>query len=355
MKIIFFILLSLCLGSLKAAEREIPVRVAVVKLAPIQEEISLTGMITAQRISNLSSRVDAMVVKVLVEAGNFVKQGDDLVVLDSALARYDMKRTAASLEEAKAELRESIRRRDEFSKLIEKKYMAKTAFEEAVSNVRIKSAIVKRIEANHKRNKELLDQHKIKAPFGGVISKKLIETGQWLKVGDNVLELVDINHLRVEVLTPQRYYSRLQQGAQVTIFPDALPGKEIKATITHKIPVANATAHTFPVHIEIENNDQLVTPGMTTWVVFQVSSGQTNQSVLLAPRDAIVKNNTQWDSVWVTKQGQQGHTVYPVAVKTGRVYKGDIEILEGNIDPGMQVVIRGNEILKSGQSVKISP
>ena len=218
-------------------------------------------------------------------------------------AGYDVKRSAASLAEAEAELRESIRQRDEFSKLIEKKYMAITAFEGAVSNVRIKSAIVKRIEANHKRNIELLKRHKIKAPFGGVISKKLIETGQWLKVGDTVLELVDINHLRVEVLAPQRYYSRLQQGVPVTIFPDTLPGKEIKATISHKIPVANATAHTFPIHIEIENNDRLVTPGMTTRVVFQVSSGKTKQSVLLVPRDAIVKNNTQWDSVWGDKTG----------------------------------------------------
>ena len=144
-----------------------------------------------------------MVTEVLVEAGNFVKQGDDLVKLDRTLAKFDVKRSAAALAEAKAELRESIRLRDEFSKLIEKEYMAKTAFEGAVADARIKSAIVNRLEANHKRNVELLNRYKINAPFDGVISKKLIETGQWLKVGNSVLELVDINHLRVEVLAPQ--------------------------------------------------------------------------------------------------------------------------------------------------------
>ncbi len=355
MRIIFFIILSWCFGFLDAAEKVVPVRVAAVKRAPITEEISLTGTIAAQRISNLSSRIDAMVTKVQVEAGHFVNQGDVLVRLDSALAGYDVRRSAAALAEAEAELRESMRQRDEFSKLIEKKYMAKTAFEEAKSNVRVKSAIVKRLEAGHRRNIELFDRHKIKAPFDGVISKKLIETGQWLKVGNSVVELIDINHLRVEILAPQRYYSKLQQGTPVSIYPDALFGEEIKATITYKVPVANATAHTFPIHIEFENFDQRVTPGMTVRAVFKVSLEETNQPVLLVPQDAIVKKNKQGDSVWVLKQGQNGHTVYPISVKTGRVYKGDIEILEGNIIPGMQVVTRGNEILQAGQPVKISP
>ena len=100
------------------------------------------------------------------------------------------------------------------------------------------------------------------------------------------------------------------------------------------------TAHTFPVHIDIENYDHLVTPGMTARVIFQVPLHQKNQAVLLMPQDAIVKKNKQWDIVWVIKQGQNGQTVYPVSIKTGRVYKDDIEIIEGNINPGMQVVIR---------------
>ena len=332
-----------------------PVRVAVVKQAPIREEIALTGTIAAQRISNLSSRVDALVTEVLVEAGNAVKKGDELVRLDSALAEYDVKRSAAAVTEAQAELRESIRKRDEFSKLIEKKYLAKTSYEAAASDVHIKTAIVNRLQADHKRNIELLSQHVIKAPYDGIISKKLIETGQWIKVGNSVMELVDMKNLRVEVSVPQRYYSRLQQGMPTIIYPDALPGREIKAGITYKIPVANVTARNFPVHIEIENKDNEFTPGMTIRVVFLVSTGESGRPVLLAPRDAIVKKVNKPDRVWVVKRERESQSVYPITVKIGRVFEDDVEILEGEIEPGMQVVIRGNEILKPGQRVNISP
>ncbi len=354
MKFIYLFSLLFYIGQIKANEKILPVRVAMVKQAPIGEEITLTGTITTQRLSNLSSRVDALVTKILVKAGDFVNQGDTLVRLDNALARYDVMRSVAALAEAKAEWQESIRKRDELSTLIEKNYMAKTSYEAASSDVNIKQAVVKRLQANHKRDVELLNQHVIKAPYDGIISNKTIEIGQWIKVGNSVMELVDIKNLRAEVPVPQQYYSRLKKGTATIIHLDALPGQVIKANITYKIPIANNTAHSFPVHIEIENINKQFTPGMTCRVVFQVSTEDDGKTVLLVPRDAIVKQVNKTDKVWVVQKQKDISRVYPVEVKTGRIFKKNFEVLEGELKPGMELVIRGNEILKPGQQISIS-
>ncbi|MGR9100379.1 MAG: efflux RND transporter periplasmic adaptor subunit, partial [Gammaproteobacteria bacterium] len=301
MKPIYCIALLCWLGVAAAAEYAVPVRVAAVQRAPMREELSLTGTIAAQRFSNLSSRVDALVTEVRVEAGESVSKGDELIRLDKSLAEFDVKRSAAAVEEARAQLQESIRKKEEFASLIEKKYLAKTSYEAAVSDVRIKQAALVRLQAEHQRDVELLAQHVIKAPFDGIVSRKAVETGQWIKVGDSVLELVDIENLRVEVSVPQRYYSKLQRGMPAVVYPDALPGRKIEAAITFKIPVASVTARNFPVHIAFKNRGNLYTPGMTVRAVFSIGADAAGGTVLTVPRDAVTKTVNRPDSVWVVR------------------------------------------------------
>lgn len=355
MKSIILIVLLLCIPLSHAEEREIPVRVSLVKNSPISEELPLTGMITARRVSSLSPRVDGHVTQVLVNEGDYVKKGDILIELDKVLAEYDVQSAAAAVQEAKAHLQESIRQRDELGKLIKNQYLAKTSYETAVSEVKIKDAIVKRLKAAYQRNMELAGQHHIKAPFDGVISEKMVESGQWIKVGNPVLELVDVDNLRVEVSVPQYYFSDIQLKTPVTIYTDALPGKPIQAGITHIIPVADATAHAFPVHIGIDNKERQFTPGMSAKAIFQLASNQENPSSLLVPRDAIVKKSNHPDSVWVVEDKQGALRVFPVTVTTGKIFKDQVEILGNELKPGQQIVIRGNEILKPGQKVRRVP
>jgi membrane fusion protein, multidrug efflux system len=355
MSIKFFLGLLFFASFVHAAERVVPVRAAIVKRAPLAEVIPLTGVIKAKRFSSLSSQVDALVMKVWVDEGDYVKKGNILITLDKLLAEYDVKRAAAALEEAKARLSERIRKRDELKTLIKNQYLAKTAYETAVTEVRIGRAVVDRLQSAYKQDLEVVNQHTIKAPFAGVISKKFVESGQWIKVGNAVLELVDIDTLRVEVAVPQHYFSKLKLKTPVIIFPDALPGHKFTAAISHIVPVANVTAHTFPVHIEFNNKHRQYTPGMSARVIFQLSTGKDRETVLLVPKDALVKKIDQPDRVWVISKGPQSWYVNPVTVTTGRVYNNEVEILQGELQAGQQIVIRGNETLQPGQQVRLLP
>ena len=76
---------------------------------------------------------------------------------------------------------------------------------------------------------------------------------------------------------------------------------------------------------------------------------------LLIPRDAIVKQPDNTQKVWVLKKLQEDYQVHPVTVTTGRVANNQVEIVSGQLQKGDQVVIRGNEILKPGQTVRVIP
>lgn len=354
MKVSLSIVLLLGCGLLSAAEKPaVPVRVAVVEKTAMRQELPLTGLFASRLVSSLSSRVDALVAKVLVEAGDFVQAGAVLIELDKALIEYDALRARAALEEARARLRESVRKRDELGKLMKNQYLAKTAFQAAEAKVRIDRAIVKRLQAARRRSQELVRQHSIAAPFSGVVSRRFVEAGQWLKVGNAVLELVDVDALRVEVAVPQRYFAELQVGTAAVIHADALPGQALSAVISRIIPVADRTAHTFLVYIAIDNQQRRYMPGMSAQVVLQLAGERGSQAVLLVPRDAIVKQGGQQDRVWVVDASTGAATVHPITVSTGRSYQGQVEIVGGDLQAGQQIVVRGNENLRPGQRVRV--
>lgn len=355
MKLVAFVALLSGCQLAAAAETAVPVRTALVQRQAIGEQLPLTGNMTTRRFANLSPQVDAWVKEVLVEAGDVVEQGAILIQLDDVMARYEVRRSAAALEEARAQLQESERKRDELGKLIKNQYLARSSYDTSVSQVHINQAVVKRLQAVYERNKELAARHVLKAPYAGVIGKKRVESGQWVKVGDTVLELVDIEHLRLEVQVPQRYFLQLQPQTPVWIYPDALLEQPIKATVSRKIPVADAAAHTFPVFIAIHNRQRRYMPGMSAKAVFELDGARNNPPVLLVPRDAVIKRSGRPDSVWVLKSEQGQWRAYPVNIETGRAGNENVEVVSGELRRGDQVVIRGNETLKPGQLVRVIP
>ena len=260
---------------------------------------------------------------------------------------------AQALQEERARLKEAIRQRDEVVELTQKKYISETTFKRSIADVQMKTAAVKRLDAEYKLQVELVNRHIIKAPFGGVIAKKLVEVGQWVETGTTVLELVDNAMLRIDIPVPQRYFNRIEVGLPVSIELDAFPGKIFEAAVTMKIPVANAIARTFPIRVEINNKNKLIAPGMSARVNLKIKD-QDASAVLTVPRDAIVVKADGSKVVWLVIEESNDLQVKPVIVNTGRQHKDRVEILNHELQAGDRIVSQGNEILTAGQKVRIA-
>lgn len=334
-----------------AQDRVTPVSVVEATTAPLSEEIPLTGSVTARRSSRISPKLDGFVAEVLVEEGDRVRAGEPLLKLDRVMAEIELSRAQAELDEAAARLKEAKRQRDEAGSLVDKKHIAKTAFDAAAAEVTINAAVVTRLEANIRRQQESLSRHTIGAPFDGVVSEKLVEVGQWVETSTPLVEVVEVQRVRVDVPVPQRYFSFVDVGTPVSIDFDAVPGRTFSATVSMKIPVGHETARTFPVRIEMDNADGIVAPGMSARV--RLHLGRSDMAMLL-PRDSIVRRPDGNNSVWVVAEEDGVMKVRRVDVKLGRAHHDHIEIMDGSLETGDLVVVRGNEILRPGQAVSIA-
>lgn len=124
---------------------------------------------------------------------------------------------------------EAQRQKDEAAELVEKKHISETTYESLSADVKIKAAILEQLRADLKTREEVLRRHTINAPFDGVIVAKEVEEGHWIETGTTLFELLQTNIVRINVPTPQYYFSRIQVGTLASIHFDAYPELEIEA------------------------------------------------------------------------------------------------------------------------------
>ena len=336
---------------INAQEKTTPVSVVRATTSPLYDEIPLSGTVLARRVSLISPKIEGFVAEVLVDDGDEVKATDPLLRLDRIMAEIELSRSRAQVSEASARLKEAKRQRDEAAELVEKKHIPATSYEAALSEVDISAAILQRLRAELARQEENISRHTIYAPFDGVIAEKLVELGQWVDTGTGLVELVEIDVLRVDVPVPQHYFSEVMVGTDVKIRFDAMPEKDFSGKVSMKIPVGHESARTFPVRIEMDNKDHVMAPGMSARVRFLLS--QSDQ-VLILPRDAVVKKSDGTELVWILSEENSVLKAMPVVVQTGKAYRQNVEIVKGDLKAGDRVVIRGNEILRPGQTVHVA-
>ncbi len=346
------LLLMLLLATPAFAQQQKARPVSIVRAikAGVHEEIPLTGSVIARRVSRLSSKVEGFVSEVVVDEGYQLKQGDVILKLDPELAKIAVASATAQVTEARAVLNEAIRQRDEAAELVRKKHISATDHEARIAQVLIQEAALSRLSEQLRQQKELLKRHVVYAPFDGVVTQKLTELGQWVDTSSSLMVIEETRVLRIDVPVPQVYYEKLQLGTPAEIRFDAFPGRLFQGSVSMKIPSANLSTRTFPVRIDMDNNDGVIASGMSARVKFKLAF---DEDALLVPRDAIVRKPGGSKSVWLVKIEDGISRVNAVPVETGRVYRDYVEVLTGNLKEGDPVVIRGNEILRPGQHVEV--
>lgn len=199
-------------------------------------------------------------------------------------------------------------------------------------------------EADLARTRQEIADASVTAPFDGLIAGTRTEVGQWLANGDAVVELIQLDPVLVHVDVPERYLAGLRLGRSATVTFNAFPDLVREGQVARLVPEANVAARTFGVKIELPNPDHQLLAGLLASVELEVGEPQV---VLAVPKDAIVLS-AQGNAVFVVNERR----AKLIPVEVGDAYNGLVAI-QGRVEVGARVVVRGNERLRDGQSVTV--
>ncbi len=237
---------------------------------------------------------------------------------------------------------------------------AQAAYEMAVEGPRTEAIAQARAqvgvqEAMVDRLHDQITKYTIVSRFAGYVVAEHTEVGQWVKSGDLVAEVVELDTVEIAVQVVEQYIPFVTVGQQVRVDIPSLGERIFAGEVAMIVPQADVRARTFPVKVrlqnEITNAGPLIKSGMLARVTMPTGA---KQNALLVPKDALVLGK-QTTVVYVvnssdptSKQGQ----VAPVPVELG-VAEEDLIQVTGAVVAGQFVVVRGNERLFPGQAVTV--
>ncbi len=321
-----------------------PVRYTEARQHPLRESVVLPGTVESPTKSLVASEVAGLVIEFLAREGDSVEKGQPLARLRTATLELERNSVEAQLRETQARLQQAEAHLARSRELLEAGVIARDEFDDRFFEVNAWQGRVEQLTANIARINDDIERSTILAPFLGVVAAEQTEVGQWLAVGDPVVEILSVTELEVRVDVPERYFRSLRTGIGTTVTFESMPGTAIPGRIQAILPAADPQARTFPLKVSIPNPERRIGVGMLARVSFPV--GQSVQATIV-PKDALVRRGPQEMVFLLNGEG----TVDPLPVETGQAVGSWVQV-RGPVQPGMQVVTRGNERLQPGQPVQ---
>ncbi len=306
-----------------------PVEIAEVVKGTVSNRFAAVGTLEGVNAITVVSQIDAVVLEIPFEEGSLLAKGDLIAQLDDAQLQAQKARAEALRDQRKISY-------DRIKSLVDQKLAATQELDDVSAALKIAEADLALIQAQ-------LTKTKIVAPFTGLVGTRRVSPGTFLRSGDPITDLAQVDELRIIFYAPERYLPELRPGAQVTVSTAAYPGYELKGRINVVEPVVDPATRTVKITAKVGNSNLRFRPGMSADVSAVLSE---RKNALIIPDEAIFAEGDQ-NLVYVIKPDS---SVARTPVTLGTRLQGTVEVLKG-LEPGMKIVRTGHQKLFEGAKV----
>jgi len=305
----------------------VPVEVAQVGLREISSYYVTTATLEPEKKVDILAKMADEVANIRVEEGDVVTKGQLLCRLNDNEQKVALAGAEINRDQRKADF-------DRIESMYKQTLISETEFLESKYQYEL---AVNAYEAASVR----YEYTRIRAPFDGVITERLVDVGENVAVGTRLFVLADTDPLRMSMYLPEAEVKTIRKGQVVYIVPDANPDKRFSGTVVRVAPEVDQRTGTIKVTAETRGGG---IPG--SFVRVRIVT-DTRPSTLTLPRRGVVSDAGD-RFVFVA----EADTVRKVEVLVGYEDEGYAEILEG-LQEGDSVVVAGAGGVRTGTKIKI--
>ena len=317
----------------KAAQAPPPTAVdaASVKLVPLSKAITAVGSLRSDETVIVRPEVSGRISEIGFREGQRVAKGTTLVRLDQSIQRAELLQADANLALAKSRIERA-------RELQGKGFISNQARDEAESNYKV-------AQAAYELSAARLTKLEIKAPFAGVVGLRMVSVGDYVREGQDVVNLEAMELLKVDFRIPEIFLKEVSVGQPLQLTLDAVPNKIYAGQVLAINPLLDANGRSIVVRAAIKNTGATLRPGMFARV--SLLSSQVKNGLTI-PEQALIPVG---DDVFLYRvaDGRALRT----KVEIGQRTTGFAEIVRG-LAAGDVVVIAGQPKLRDGTTVKIA-
>jgi RND family efflux transporter MFP subunit len=322
------------------------VRVETIASRDLPIVVTSVGRLAPNRSVVLSAQVSGILKQYDADVGCRVESGSPLAVLDATDYALALREAEANLDAARVRQSAAENTFGRASRLLPEKAITPELFDKAEAEYKSAKAQVAQLTNMVALARRRLEKTSVSAPFKGYVTQRFVELGQNIAVGDPVMQVADMETMRVKIYINELDYVHLDKEDPVTIAVEAFPRSPIPGRVDKIGIKADARTNTFEIEILVDNPDFRLKAGLTARVAIQT---EVIPSAVMIPQNSIIFRESSKE-VFVVDENE---SAVPREVTLGRVDGSEVRILQG-LNPGDKLVVAGGQYLKPGDKVMVT-
>ncbi len=268
------------------SERPAPVaaQVAVAELHALPAGPEATGTVEPWARATLATRLMGRIERFSVREGDVVRRGQLLVELDKRDLDAAVRTAEAAVQMAEAQLTNAKAHHERILDLRSRGSVTVKNAEDALAGFRVAEAGLAQAKAAQAAAEVQREYAEIRAPFAGVVSRKLAERGDLANPGMPVLVIEDLARVKLNYRVAESQVVGLAAGQEATVLIEVL-GLERPATIDRVLPAGDPASRTYEVRLVLANADGALRSGMFARARFGAASAEQ----LAVPQSSLVE------------------------------------------------------------------
>jgi RND family efflux transporter MFP subunit len=308
-----------------------PADVATVELIGLVRSIPFSGSLAPVVQTTVKAKVPGEIDRLFVREGESVVQGQMLAQIETADARSRLEAQEGALEEARARLSIAEKNRENSQALLRQKFISQNAFDTTHSTYEASAASVRSAEAQLRIARKAMDDAAVRAPFAGIVSRKMVNAGEKVGIDSALFAIVDLGVMEIEAPTPASEIPSIKVGQPATFRVDGFTGRVFTGRVERINPTAEQGSRAITLYISVANRDGVLKGGMFAKGEIQVD--RTSPTTVIPA--AAVRDEAGQTFVFTIENGKIARR----AVKLGLAepQQGMVEITQG-LEQGIHVV-----------------
>jgi len=299
--------------------------------AMVMEKLSLPGVAKPWVSLEVVSEVTGKIVNKKVIEGHHVKKGDILAVIDKSDYQNTYDSALASYESA-------LSTQKRLKALVTKKFVTQSLLDDTVARVKIS-------KANLENSKLNLQRCTIRSPIKGIVDRVHIENGTYLNSGDPIVQVLQIDQLKIEVGIPESDVDAVRKLKSFDMTIDALDGQSYTGEYHYLYKTADSMARLYNLEIKVDNSNGRILPDM--FVRVSIIKNQDPDGIAV-PMYSLVTLNKK---IGVYVEADKMVSFRPVSPGFQDGWK--TQIPQG-LNPGEHIVVVGHRIIEDGEKVNVT-
>jgi membrane fusion protein (multidrug efflux system) len=325
-----FVSVTLAQGRSAAGPPTMPVEAEAVVIGRWEQAVSAIGSLSANESVVVRPEVSGRIKTINFEEGRPVAEGTVLFRLDAGEyeAQVEQSRTALRLAEITFARSKDLRA---------KNLVSQQEFDEAQAKLEESRAKLVLDQAR-------LDKMTLRAPFHGVMGVRKVSVGAYVKEGDEMVSLDDIDPIKVDVRVPEPFIRLIGSKQQFRVTVAAYPGQVFAGEVYAVDPSLDTASRTVLLRGRVNNDSGLLRPGMFADLSVTLS---TIDNAVIVPERAVVPMGEKQMIYRVVDGKAQLVNVEIADRQAGKV------LIKSGVSAGDTVITAGQTKIRDGMGVMV--